>query len=100
MTEQEILDRMVEASKEDRERFFAVADTLQFQPKYKDKLTDIETIKQQWRDMTDIPNYPQIKFPLELPAWFPKVHFASCWNTDYLENTLKQYNGIQEENNE
>lgn len=90
MTEQEIIERMIEASKEDRERFFTVADIMQLQPKYQDKLQEIEAIKQQWRDMTLLPDYPLIKFPLELPDWFPKVHFASCWEVDYLENELKQ----------
>ena len=90
MTEQEILERMVQASKEDRERFFQVADTLHLQPKFQDKLTEIETIKQQWRDMTKLPNYPQIVFPLSLPEWFPTVRFASCWDSDYLVKKLSE----------
>lgn len=92
MTEQEILDRMVEASKEDRERFFAVADTLYLQPKYKEKLEELEEIKQQWRDITKIADYPNIDFPLTLPEWFPKIHFASKWDKDYLVKTLESYN--------
>ena len=90
MNEQEIIDRMIQASKEDRIRLFVVADTLPLQPKYQDKLTEIEAIKQQWRDMTTIENYPQIKWPLDLPIWFPKVKFASCWESDYLEKTLEE----------
>lgn len=89
MNEQEIIDRMIEASKEDRTRFFAIADTLHLQPKFQDKLTEIESIKQQWRDMTIIENYPLINFPLDLPVWFPEVRFASCWDSDYLKKTME-----------
>lgn len=92
MTEQEILTRMDEAAKEDRERFFVVADTLHLQPKYADKLAEIEAIKQQWRDMTVLPDYPQIKWPMVLPEWFPRVKFASSWDVDYLKKTLEMQN--------
>lgn len=88
MTEQEILARMDEAAKEDRERFFAIADTLHLQPKYHDRLEELEAEKQRWRDMTAMPEYPQIKWPMELPDWFPPVKFASLWDLDYLEKTL------------
>lgn len=90
MTREEILSRMDEAAKEDRERFFAVADTLQFQPKWQDKLSEIEAVKQQWRDMTLLPNYPEITFPLALPDWFPPVKFASCWGADYATTELNR----------
>ena len=90
MTRQEIIERMIEASKEDRDRFLAVADTMHLQPKYQDRLTEIEAEKQKWRDMTALPNYPHIKFPLDIPDWFPKIKFASCWDIDYLEKTLEQ----------
>lgn len=90
MIEQQIIDRMIEASKEDRMRFFAVADTLHLQPKYHDKLDEIEAVKQEWRDMTDIKDYPHIKFPLDLPDWFPEVRFASCWDIDYMKKTLEE----------
>lgn len=92
MTEQEILNRMIEASKEDRERFFAVADILHLQPKYKDRLEELEEVKQQWRDMTLIKDYPNIDFPLTLPDWFPKIHFASQWDKNYLSKTLESHN--------
>lgn len=90
MTREEILTRMDEAAKEDRERFFVVADSMTFQPKYTDKRDELEAIKQQWRDMTALPDYPQIKWPMERPEWFPVVKFASCWDVDYLEKTLEQ----------
>lgn len=82
--------RMNEAIKEDRERFFQVADTLQYQPKYKDRLTEIEMIKQQWRDITTLSDYPNIDFPLVLPDWFPKVYFASKWQKGkYIADKIK-----------
>lgn len=88
--EQAIVNRMDEAAKEDRERFFKVADTLAFQPKYKDKIEEIEAVKQQWRDMTDLPDYPHISWPMALPEWFPTVKFASRWEPNYLEHTLEE----------
>ena len=90
MTREQLIERMILASKQDRERFFKVADTIHLQPKYKDYLDELEIVKQRWRDMTTLPNYPEIKFPLELPEWFPKVKFASCWDTDYIEKILER----------
>lgn len=95
MTREEIIARMDEAAKEDRERFFAVADILHLQPKYQDRLVEIETEKQKWRDMTALPNYPEMKFPLSVPDWFPIVRFASNWKVDYVETTLAQNIGGQ-----
>ena len=92
MTRQFLISLMILASKQDRERFFRVADTIHLQPKYKEHLEELEVIKQQWRDMTNLPNYPEIKFPLELPSWFPKVNFTSCWDANYVEETLRQQN--------
>ena len=89
MTREEIIVTMDTAAKEDRERFFAIADSMQFQPRWQDKLQEIETVRQQWRDMTNIENYPEIKFPLALPDWFPAVKFASCWDVGYVEKTLE-----------
>lgn len=80
----EILERMEMASKEDRERFFKIADTLHLQPKYAEHLDELEVTKQQWRDMTIIENYPDINFPLASPEWFPTVHFASKWSSGEL----------------
>lgn len=92
MTREQIIERMMLASKQDRERFFKVADTIHLQPRYANYLSELEVIKQQWRDMTSLPNYPEIKFPLELPYWFPEVRFASNWDTDYVEKTLARFN--------
>ena len=87
---QEILSSMDEAAKEDRQRFFAVADAMTFQPKYQEKREELEAVKQQWRDMTALAQYPQIQWPLELPDWFPVVHFASRWNPDHLERKWEE----------
>jgi len=90
MNREEILHNMDLAAKEDRERFFAVADTLHLQPKYSAHLTELEAIKQAWRDMTALPDYPNIDWPMALPEWFPKVPFASSWKKDiFIEETLK-----------
>jgi len=87
MIKQENFKRMDLAAKQDRERFFKVADTLHMQPKYAEHLAELDTLKQQWRDMTALPDYPNINWPLALPEWFPKVHFASCWEKDEFNET-------------
>ncbi len=88
MTREQLIESMIVASKEDRARFFAVADTLHLQPKYADYLTELETLKQYWRDMTDLENYPEVKFPFELPEWFPSIKFMSSWETDFVEKMV------------
>ena len=97
MTKEEILAKMDEAAREDRGRFFVVADSMTFQPRYAVKRDELEAVKQQWRDMTNLPDYPQIKWPIELPEWFPVVKFASCWDADYLGNTMEQYATVAKE---
>ena len=84
MQKEKTLARMNEAAREGREAFFKVADTLHLQPKYADKLAELETIKQQWRDMTNMENYPEIDFPLALPEWFPKVKFFSNFKASHI----------------
>lgn len=83
LTQEEKLERMDLAAKQDRERFFAVADTLSFQPKYAEYFSELSILKQTWRDMTSLENWPEVDWPLELPEWFPAVKFASCWTSDY-----------------
>lgn len=90
MTREEIILKMDSAAKEDRERFFRVADVMAFQPKYETRKEALETVKQQWRDMTTLEGYPCVKWPLELPEWFPAVKFASQWGPDYLEKILAE----------
>lgn len=90
MDREELLKIMDEAAKQDRERFFTVADTLHLQPKYGNVIYEVNEIKQQWRDMTLLYDYPNIDFPLVLPDWFPKINFASSWKKDiFIEQSLK-----------
>ncbi len=95
MTREQIVENMILASKQDRERFFRVADTIHLQPKYAEHMDELEELKQKWRDMTALENYPEIEFPLALPDWFPKVNFASCWGANYVEETLEQMKGAE-----
>lgn len=91
MSKEEILQRMDEAFKEDRERFFKVADTLTLQPKYAEHKEEIEVLKQQWRDIPQQEGYPNFTHPMPLPEWFPKVHFASSWEKDtYIEEQCRE----------
>lgn len=85
MRREELLKQMDEAIREGREQFFKVADTIHLQPKYADKLEELEAIKQQWRDITLLEGYPEIDFPLTLPEWFPKVKFYSHFKADYAK---------------
>ena len=78
------------AFREDRERFFKVADSLHLQPKYAEHLEELEVLKQTWRDVPQQSYYPEMKHPLELPTWFPKVAFASSWDIGYVDKTLKE----------
>ena len=95
MTREEILIKMDIAIRQDRERFFKVADTIHLQPKYSDKLEELEVIKQQWRDITLLEIYPEIQFPLVLPEWFPKVKFMSSWGENYVDETLQKQNELK-----
>ncbi len=89
MDREQILKRMDVAFRQDRERFFKVADTIHLQPKYAEHLEELETLKQTWRDIPQQKGYPNITHPLPLPEWFPKVNFASCWKKDiYIEQCL------------
>ena len=86
-----LLERMDKAAKQDRIRFFNVADTIHIQPKYTEHLTELETVKQAWRNMTALENYPKMAFPLDLPEWFPKVDFKSKWNECYYDEEAEKY---------
>lgn len=77
--------RRDQAIREDRERLFRVTDAMRFQPKYAKHLDELESIVQEWRDITERPEYPNIAFPLPTPEWMPIVHFASRWTLDDIE---------------
>lgn len=85
-----LLVRMDKAAREDRERFFKVADAIHFQPKYEEHLAELEVLKQEWRDMTKLEDYPKMAFPLPLPEWFPKVSFMSRWDSEYYEKEMNK----------
>jgi hypothetical protein len=77
-----ILDLMIQATKEDRSRFFNKADVYAITGNLglsTEQITDLVTLRQQWRDMTSLPEYPDIDWPLPLPEWFPNCEFASSW---------------------
>lgn len=89
MNRDELLKIMDLAFREDRERFFKVADSMVFVPKYKGKINEIEIVKQQWRDIPQLQDYPNFTHPIELPDWFPKIYFASKWEKDkFLEENI------------
>ena len=86
-----IHQRMDEAFREDRERFFKVADSLNLQPTYKVYSEELEALKQTWWDIPQQEDYPNFTHPIPLPEWFPQVRFASCWEKDvYIEESLKE----------
>ena len=91
MNKEYILKEMDLAFKQDRERFFRVADVLHLQPKYKEHLEELEELKQIWRDIPQQDGYPNFTHPIPLPKWFPKVKFASCWDKDkFIEEAISE----------
>jgi hypothetical protein len=92
MRREDILKEMDLAFKQDRDRFFKVADSLYLQPKYKEHLEELEELKQIWRDIPQQDDYPNFTHPVPLPEWFPKVKFASCWEKDKFieEEVIKE----------
>ena len=92
MTEIEIRKRMDEAFREDRARFFKVTDGMKNQPKYADKIDDIERVCQEWRDKPATEDYPNFTHPMPIPDYFPKVPFFSNWEKDiYISEELKKW---------
>lgn len=89
MYKEQIIEHMKLAIEQDRDRFFAVADTLHLQPKYADYLEELEEVKQEWRDITELENYPHIDFPLALPEWFPDVLLMSNFPSNHMEITME-----------
>lgn len=91
MNKEDILKEMDLAFRQDRQRFFKVADSLYLQPKYKQYLEELEMLKQKWRDIPQQENYPNFTHPIPLPEWFPKINFASNWEKDvYIEEETKR----------
>lgn len=72
---------------QDRERFFKKADVYAItnnRDLSPEQIAELETLRNQWRNITDLPDYPDVDFPLPLPSWFPNPYFASRWNKGYL----------------
>lgn len=81
-------ERKIQAAKEDRERFFKVADVFKMKDNIgltPEQIAELEEVKTQWRDMTALPGFPDIDWPLPIPEWFPNPHFASCWKAGETE---------------
>lgn len=89
MTKEQALEHLNLAITQDRERFFKLADPLIFQPKYQPYLEELEAIKQQWRDITKLPGYPDIDFPLALPSWFPQWQFMTIVKGETLKELME-----------
>ena len=85
-----ITARMEAAFREDRARLFKVIDGMRPQPRFADKLTEIEAVAQTWRDLPDTADFPNITHPAPLPEWFENVRFFSRWEKDrYIIDTVK-----------
>ena len=78
------------AFKQDRERFFREADKFEMVSYLSDRLTEKEKselakAKRDWRNMTDLPDYPDIDFPLVIPS-FVKVKTFSTHKKGEVES--------------
>lgn len=74
---------MIQATKEDRERFFKATDYLRFVDKLTPEQEDeLEDLRQWFRNMPELENYPYINWPPQLPDWCPNPHFASRWEAE------------------
>jgi hypothetical protein len=92
--------QMIQAIKEDRERFFKKADVYVFTNNrgLTDKqIVELEELRNKFRDITTLPNYPDINWPPSLPDWFPNPFFASCWKSGYLQKMTEK---IEQHKNE
>ena len=95
MNRNDFLIKCAKAFREDRSRLFKITDAMKMQPKYSDKLEEIENICKIWRDKPLDPNFPKFDHPLPLPEYFENPHFTSRWDADsYL-----QYADIDVESN-
>ena len=70
------------AFKQDRERFFKEADKYEMISYLCEGLSDeqkkeLEQAKTDWRNMTDLPDYPDIDFPLTIPSFMKVKTFST-----------------------
>lgn len=70
------------AFKQDRERFFKVADEYESISYLNasladDELKELEEARAAWRNMTDLTDYPDIDFPLHIPSFMKVKTFST-----------------------
>ena len=70
------------AFKQDRERFFKESDKYEMISYLVNSLSDeqkkeLEQAKTDWRNMTDLPDYPDIDFPLAIPSFLKVKTFST-----------------------
>ena len=70
------------AFKQDRERFFKEADKYEMISYLRVSLSneqkkELEQTKTGWRNMTDLPDYPDIDFPLAIPSFMKVKTFST-----------------------
>jgi len=85
----DIKERMIQAIKEDRERFFKKSDVYIFtncRGLTEQQISELEDVRNKFRDITKVKGYPDIDWPIKLPEWFPNPYFASCWKKGELTN--------------
>lgn len=78
------------AFKQDRERFFKEADKYETISYLSDRLTEEEKselakAKRDWRNMTDLPDYPDIDFPLAIPSFMKVKTFSTHKKGEVVE---------------
>ena len=70
------------AFKQDRERFFKESDKYEMISYLRESLSDeqkkeLEQTKTDWRNMTDLPDYADIDFPLAIPSFMKVKTFST-----------------------
>lgn len=78
------------AFKQDRERFFKEADKYEMISYLKESLSDeqkteLAEAQTAWRNMTDLPDYPDIDFPLAIPSFMQVKTFSTHKKGEGLE---------------
>ena len=82
------------AFKQDRERFFKEADKYETISYFSDRLTEEEkselaNAKRDWRNMTELPDYPDIDFPLAIPSFMKVKTFSTHKKGEDVEEQLE-----------
>ena len=82
------------AFKQDRERFFKEADKYEMIPYLVNSLSESEKqelaeAKETWRNMTGLPDYPDIDFPLAIPSFIKVKTFSTHKKGEDVEEQLE-----------